>query len=106
MHWRAVRARQQRPALIPRTIVVGRRILLRTETNGRSREPGIGARFVRAVLEPDIADHDRIAGHDLAFVGRAVADHPLEPVGETDRSARKHHRAGQYQAFHGLLPAC
>jgi hypothetical protein len=35
--------------------------------------------FVGAVLEPDIAHHNRIAGHDVAFVGGAIADHPIEP---------------------------
>ena len=41
------------------------------------------------VLEPDIADHNRVAGDDLAFVGGAIADNPIEPVRETDRPDRK-----------------
>ena len=44
---------------------------------GRAGELGIIEGFIGAVPEPDIANYNWIAGHDLAFVGRAIADHPI-----------------------------
>ena len=48
---------------------------------------------------------DRVAGDDVAFVGRAIADHPIEPIGETGRADRHRHRASQYHGFHLFAPA-
>src|ERR1700686_4287225 len=63
-------------------------IFLRTGPDGRAGELGFIEGFIGTVLEPDIANHNRVAGHDLAFVGRAVADHPIEPLREANRSDR------------------
>src|ERR1035437_6823600 len=77
--WRAVRARQQRAALILREppSSFGGWIVPRAGANGRGGELGIIEGFMGAAPEPDIANYNWIAGHDLAFVGRAIADHPI-----------------------------
>jgi hypothetical protein len=50
-----------------------------------------------SVFEPDIADHNRIAGDDLAFAGRAIADDAIEPIRETNRPDHRRDRAGRYR---------
>src|ERR1019366_8263431 len=99
--WRAVRAGQQRAALILREppSSFGGWIVPRAGANGRGGELGIIEGFMGAVPEPDIANYNWIAGHDLAFVGRAIADHPREPAREANRPDRDNHRAGQHQCF-------
>ena len=64
---------------------------------GRAREFGIVWGSIGSGCEPDIADHNRIAGDDLAFVGRAIVDDPLKPVRETNRPDHRRDRAGEYQ---------
>src|SRR6266566_8448709 len=82
----------------------GSGIFFRAGVNGRAGELGIFEGFIGTVLEPDIVNHNRITGHDLAFVGRAIADHPVEPVSEARRSDHDRHRAGQYQSSHRFAP--
>src|SRR5215216_6117346 len=82
--------------------VCGRRLFHRWATgDGRTGQPGVVERLVRSGSEPDVAADlgvdDGIARDDLAFAGRAVADHPIATLRESAGSGRDNHRAGQQQ---------
>jgi hypothetical protein len=86
--------------------LTGGRVYLRADFGGRACELGIVEGFVRSVFEPAVSDHNRIAGHDLASVGRAVADDPMEPACETDRSGRKIIAPANINDFIVTFPLC
>ena len=76
--------------------------------DGRTGQLGVVDRFVGSASEPDISADltvdDGIARDNLAFAGRAIADHPESTLRESAGSGRDHHRAGQQQWFHGFAP--
>ena len=91
--------------------MTGGRVYLRADFGGRACELGIVELgivegFVRSVFEPAVSDHNRIAGHDLASVGREVADDPMEPACETDRSGRKIIAPASINDFIVTFPLC
>ena len=91
----------------------GRFVHRRAFADGRTGQLGVVDRLERPGAEPDVpADlegDDGIAGHDIAFAGGAVADHPISalrrtqvpvakmiaPASSTDFMARSCHAVGR-----------
>ena len=84
-----------RPLSCGRSLPVGHAAMVERASLASSSD--LYGPFPNEMFPPTWAVDDGIARDDLAFAGRAVADHPIATLRESDGSGRDDHRAGQQQ---------